>query len=70
MKQVSEMPTSGQFVAVFQRDKSVESRSYELNEIDNSVIYDIDERGGKWLHEADMIKSFLSNNNAQYFIAD
>ena len=76
MKQVSEMPTSGQFVAVFQRFGFVEVRSYEFSDINPIAVYVIDQNNsdgdGKYKDKipVDFINSFFASQKATFFIAD
>jgi len=62
MKQVSEMPTSGQFVAVWQYKDEVSSESLYWHD---GFIYSNEPWG-----ENPESESFYKNKNAIYFIAD
>jgi len=76
MKQVSEMPTSGQFVAVFQRFGKVESRFYALSDVNPNVVYVMSNNDNNeecWHRDKipfDFLFSFFQSQKAEFFIAD
>jgi len=76
MKQVSEMPTSGQFVAVYQKNGEINSVVYEINRMESSVIYVIDRNNPDYDCEykarmpIEFARDFLVSQKAQFFIAD
>ncbi len=76
MKQVSEMPTSGKFVAVYQKNENINSVAYEINRMEPSVIYVIDRNNQDYDCEykarmpIEFARDFLVSQKAIYFIAD
>ena len=76
MKQVSEMPTSGQFVAVWSLNGAPWSAAYKSEtmcckwESGRLNVYSIfDDEWEKVEHPASL-KNHLSINNASYYVAD
>jgi len=76
MKQVSGMPTCGQFVAVYQKNESINSVVYEINRMEPTVIYVISKNNPDYDCEykarmpIEFARDFLVSQKAQYFIAD
>ena len=69
MKQVSEMPTSGQFVAVWEWNGAPWSAAYKWESGQLNVYSIFDDTMEKVEHPS-TLKSHLNRNNALYFIAD
>ena len=64
MKKVKEMPTSGQFVAVWEYDGNLWSNTMEWKE--DGCLYHYEETGDKWIYNApDCFPSYL---NVTFFI--
>lgn len=76
MKQVDEMPTSGQFVAVFNSDSGIFSTTYRF--FDGSLYYygftsDENEGTNEWyaVNEAEERKLFTENSkDVMFFVQD
>lgn len=70
------MPTSGQFVAVWQRFGKIESRCYEFSDINPNVVYVINQNNSdgdskyKDKIPVDFINIFFASQKAEFFIAD
>lgn len=69
MKQVSEMPTSGQFVAVWKWNGAVWSSAYKW-ESSYLNVYSIFDDEWEQIEHPLSLKSHFDRHNAQYFIAD
>ena len=69
MKQVSEMPTSGQFVAVWVWNNQPWSSAYRW-ESGRLNVYSIFDDTMEEVEHPSTLKSHLIRNNAQFFIAD
>ena len=68
MKQVSEMPTSGQFVAVWQNKAGgIWSDTFKIN--NGEISQYNNEFGDFYFPDVDTVNS-IKTNNALYFIAD
>ena len=69
MKQVDEMPTEGQFVAVWENAHGVWSGTFKC-ECGVFYRYDIDKFSACWNDEVISEQGFTDNDTAKFFIAD
>lgn len=69
MKQVSGIPTSGQFVAVWSLNGTPLSAAYKW-ELGHLNVYSIFDDEWEKVDYPLTLKSYLDRNNALYFIAD
>ena len=69
MKQVSEMPTSGQFVAVWEWNGAPWSAAYKWESGCLKIYSTFDDEWEKVKHPTSL-KNHLSINDASYYVAD